>query len=200
MEITPIILFLLCSIACVSLFYLFKALKQFNEKNGKVQSSKVSIAYILLNICTFAMSFYVIHLELCYLGELESDTIFWSYIVKPLARSSFYPGVLSVFSVLLIPIGTIQLLLWDKLGLISLFLGSCSYCYFLVNTGVLIYPPGTGLMEIFITAMSLPIVIQFALLFVKKDGINSWSQLEFGFSFRKLKLLYLLFAAIILLV
>ena len=167
MEITPIIL--LCSIACacVSLFYLFKALKQFNEKNGKVQSSKVSIAYILLNVITYSLFLY---------------QVFPTY-------NPDYIGII------LIPIGTIQLLLWDKLGLISLCLGSCNYFYFLVNTGVWIYPP--GIMEIFITAMSLPIVIQFALLFVKKDGVNSWSQLEFGFSFRKLKLLYILFGVII---
>ncbi len=166
MYITPIILLiLLCSIACVSLFYLFKTLKQFNEKNGKVQSSKVSIAYILLNVITYSL--YLFHVFATYNPEIHC------------------------IGIILIPIGTIQLLLWDKLGLISLFLGSCSYCYFLVNTGVLIYPPGTGLMEIVITAMSLPIVIQFALLFVKKDGVNSWSQLEFGFSFRKLKLLLL---------
>lgn len=177
MYITPIILLiLLCSIACVSLFYLFKTLKQFNEKNGKVQSSKVSIAYILLNVITYSL---------------------FLYHVFPIYNPDHIrPILLPCIGIILIPIGTIQLLLWDKLGLISLFLGSCNYYYFLVNTGVLIYP--LGIMVIFITAMSLPIVIQFALLFVKKDGVNSWSQLEFGFSFRKLKLLYILFGVMII--
>ena len=205
MEITPIIL--LCSIACacVSLFYLFKALKQFNEKNGKVQSSKVSIAYLLLNICTFAMYLYCINIHNVYYNDPYNDP----YILEKIpAESEFgdfkllfylqellYPGIiynhiLLALLVLLIPVGTIQLLLWDKLGLVTVSLGSIAFlCIF-----------GVSLVVPFLVLLALLLIIQLSLLFVKKDGINSWSQLEFGFSFRKLKLLYLLFAAIILLV
>lgn len=204
MEITPIIL--LCSIACacVSLFYLFKALKQFNEKNGKVQSSKVSIAYILLNICTFAVSlFYIciyIHIDPFYydpniIGRIPAESEFWDFKLLFYLQELLYPGIiynhiLLALLVLLIPVGTIQLLLWDKLGLVTVSLGSIAFLYII---GVLHVDP-------LLMLLALLLIIQLSLLFVKKDGINSWSQLEFGFSFRKLKLLYLLFAAIILLV
>lgn len=202
MEITPIII--LCSIACacVSLFYLFKALKQFNEKNGKVQSSKVSIAYILLNICTFAVYLYYIYMhnnvfyydpDILWRNPAESG--FWDFKLLFYLQELLYPGIihnhiLLALLVLLIPIGTIQLLLWDKLGLVTVSLGSIAFLYII---GV--FPVAHKL-----KLLALLLIIQLSLLFVKKDGINSWSQLEFGFSFRKLKLLYLLFAAIILLV
>lgn len=97
MEITSIIL--LCSIACacVSLFYLFKALKQFNEKNGKVQSSKVSIAYILLNVITYSFFLYQVFL-------------FSTYNFLKIEFTLIHR-----IGIILIPIGTIQLLLWDCL-------------------------------------------------------------------------------------
>ncbi len=160
-------------IGVLSLYFLVKEMNLFCKENNKKQDSIARFFYILLNVCT---------LWLCFL--LETD-FYWSLDGNYIYNYAF----LGFIAFTLLPLGTIQLLLWDRLGIVSVLLGVFGFSILVGCTTLYAHP--------FAYILFLFISIQLFLLRMKAEGVSSWGQLENGISFKKTKLLYLLFAIIV---
>jgi hypothetical protein len=148
----------------VSFIYSTKRLKQYNEENGKIQYPIISYLYISLNVLTLGLSFFLARQY----GYHYRDPIFIS------------------LGFMLIPLGTIQLLMWEKWGIWTVLLGIFAQAsvpsYDLVFWGQIFFY----------------LLCQVLLLCTSKNGVNSWKQLEYGTSFKKHKLLYFYFVILLL--
>ncbi len=86
---------------------------------------------------------------------------------------------------LLIPIGMIQLLIWEKIGIFTEIIGVITFL--LIET-----------YDFIEFCMYFLLIIQIILLSNSYNYTNSWNQLEFGYSFKKYKKLYLYLIAVII--
>ncbi len=154
-------------VGLVCLFFLGKQLRLYNKLNMKVQYSIITYLLIALNVITLGLSVFII---------INADG-YYDWINNSFENSpSFW---LNSIGILLIPIGTIQLLLWDKYGFFTGIIGLV----------VLLIFPGYYILS---SQIFFYVLCQALLLSVKKNGVNSWKQLEYGSTFRKHKFLYLI--------
>lgn len=93
-------------------------------------------------------------------------------------------AILGIINVL----GAILLMRWNKTGF-YLFLVSSLICA-VVNVFVLKMSPATAISSVF------AIVIWWAILQAKKDGVSAWSQLESGYDYKHTRHLYQVFSII----
>ena len=150
----------------VSFIYSTKRLKQYNEENGKIQYPIISYLYISLNVLTLGLSFF-------------------------LARQYGYTYADGIsLGIMLIPLGTIQLLMWEKWGIWTVLLGVLSLAF----CGVI----APGYVFVFWGQIFFYLLCQVLLLCTSKNGVNSWKQLKYGSSFKKHKLLYFYFVILLL--
>jgi hypothetical protein len=99
-------------------------------------------------------------------------------------------AILMSLGVMLIPLGTIQLLMWEKWGICTVMLGVLSLAFY--GTKAPSYEFDVWGQIFFY------LLCQVLLLCVSKIGVNSWKQLEYGTSFKKHKLLYFYFVILFL--
>lgn len=155
----------------VSFIYSNKRLKQYNEENEKIQYPIISYLYISLNVLTLGLSFF--------------------YVPSPMFEVPYFVGaILMSLGFMLIPLGTIQLLMWEKWGIWTELLGIFALAFY--GTKAPSYD------FVFWGQIFFYLLCQVLLLCVSKIGVNSWKQLEYGTSFKKHKLLYFYFVILLL--
>lgn len=96
-------------------------------------------------------------------------------------------GICSIFGVINV-LGAILLMRWNKTGF-YLFLVSSLICA-VVNVFVLKMSAATAISSVF------AIVIWWAILQAKKDGVSAWSQLETGWDYKHTRHLYQVFSIV----
>jgi hypothetical protein len=96
-------------------------------------------------------------------------------------------GICSIFGVINV-LGAILLMRWNKTGF-YLFLASSLICE-VVNVFVLKMSAATAISSVF------AIVIWWAILQTKKDGVSAWSQLETGWDYKHTRHLYQVFSVV----
>lgn len=126
----------------------------------------------------------------------------WIAIIANIALSIFYAvsmfnvgtgemalgfGLCSIFGVVNV-LSTILLLRWNKVGFYMMVVSSIMAI--IINIFVLKMEPVTMVSSLF------AIVIWWAILQIKKDGVSAWSQLQSGWDGKHCRHLYQLFAAI----
>mgnify|MGYP003289452854 CR=1 FL=1 len=150
-------------------FLLSRKLRAYNKVNNKIQNPIISFLlasfYTLCLFCTEC-----IHWRFCYYYD---HNYCWIQDYK-------FMLLVHCTSIILIPLGIAQILLWDKKGVISIFIG----------LGLLLLPLDYYVPHFWIYVC---LFCMFMLLSIKQSGVNTWCQLDFKIPISKHKLLYLFF-------